>query len=280
MMIPVKPIDPDDLPLYAMQLLSPEETKELTEQLAHSSEGRRLLSEIFGELAALAYTSDMQDPPALARARLMKHVGREKKVVPIDRSTTREVASAPVEVPVRETHRSGPIARVLPWLGWAIAAGIAIESSALYQQTRRLQNSIAVQQAQLAQTMTADQFSNLVMETLKNPSAQNVVLTPNEGKIPPQGRATYDPRKGSLIFIASNLEPLQPYKTYELWLLPADGHAPIPAGIFHPDAHGNASVILPQLPAGTAAKGFGVTVENGLGSPTPTSAIILKGNAA
>jgi hypothetical protein len=39
-MIPVKHIDPDDLPLYAMQLLSPEENAEMRLHLQHSTEAR------------------------------------------------------------------------------------------------------------------------------------------------------------------------------------------------------------------------------------------------
>ena len=94
----------------------------------------------------------------------------------------------------------------------------------------------------------------------------------------PTGRATYVPSKGALIFLASNLEPLQPAKTYELWLIPAgEGQNPIPAGTFRPDARGNASVSMPPLPKGVEAKAFGVTVEDEGGSATPTMPIVLAG---
>ena len=43
-MIPVKHIDPDDIALYAMQLLPPDETEEMTLHLQHSAEARRVLS--------------------------------------------------------------------------------------------------------------------------------------------------------------------------------------------------------------------------------------------
>ena len=79
-------------------------------------------------------------------------------------------------------------------------------------------------------------------------------------------------------FATSNLEPLQPGKTYELWLIPAAaGGSPIPAGTFRPDERGNASVILPPLPKGVEAKAFGVTVEDEGGAATPTQPIILAG---
>ena len=84
--------------------------------------------------------------------------------------------------------------------------------------------------------------------------------------------------KGTLIFLASNLEPLQQTKTYELWLIPAGvGQNPIPGGTFRPDAHGNASVIMPPMPKGVEAKAFGVTVEDEGGSATPTMPIVLAG---
>jgi anti-sigma-K factor RskA len=105
-----------------------------------------------------------------------------------------------------------------------------------------------------------------------------VTLTKGKTAPVPQGRATYVASKGSLIFLANNLEPLKPGKTYELWLIPAEaGGSPIPAGTFRPDERGNASVIMPPLPKGVEAKAFGVTVEDEGGAATPTQPIILAG---
>jgi anti-sigma-K factor RskA len=105
-----------------------------------------------------------------------------------------------------------------------------------------------------------------------------VTLTKGKTTAVPQGRATYVASKGALIFTASNLEPLQPGKTYELWLIPAAaGESPIPAGTFRPDERGNASVIMPPLTKGVEAKAFGVTVEDEGGATVPTLPIILAG---
>lgn len=76
----------------------------------------------------------------------------------------------------------------------------------------------------------------------------------------------------------AGLDPLQPYKTYELWIIPQAGGAPIPAGTFHPNNQGNASIILPDLPRGMPAKAFGVTVEDDGGAQTPTLPIIMAGS--
>ena len=76
---------------------------------------------------------------------------------------------------------------------------------------------------------------------------------------------------------ANNLKPVPAGKAYELWVIPASGAAPMPAGTFWPNAEGYASVVLPKLPSGVPAKGFGITIENASGSNTPTVPIVLSG---
>jgi len=287
-MIPVKHIDPDDLALYAMQLLSAEETEEMTLHLQHSAEARRVLAAIQSDLSIYALTTEMHSPPALARQRLMQQVAREKKVIPIERAAVQ----APVyqnqaqdddeddELPMRtlfEEERKSPGARILPWIGWAIAAGLAVEVGSLYRQQQMLQTVETSEEAQVAKLNADLSRADLVLETVKDPGALRVNLVTNGERPAPQGRVSYLADKGALVMIASNLEPLTPYKTYELWLIPADGTLPIPAGTFQPDTSGNATLVLPNLPKGRAARTFGVTVEDLGGSQTPTMPIIMKG---
>jgi hypothetical protein len=279
-MIPVKHIDPDDIALYAMQLLPPDETEEMTLHLQHSAEARRVLAEVYSDLSIFAHSADMHTPPALARQRLMKHVAREKKVLPPDPLANLQGAYAPranVSLFEEQVARRSAASRVLPWVGWALAAGIGAFSATLYLQNDHLKDTVALSQAQLRQTrLTAEQAST-VMDTLKDPTALRVTLSSTDKVPPPTGRVTYVQDKGALLLTASNLDKLQPFKVYELWLIPQDGRDPIPAGTFRPDDRGFATVVLPELPKGVAPKAFGVTIEDGDGSPVPTSAIILKG---
>jgi anti-sigma-K factor RskA len=121
------------------------------------------------------------------------------------------------------------------------------------------------------------------MQTLTDANAMQVslhvpLIRGAPPKLDPEAHATYVPETGSLLLVASHLDPLQPAKTYELWLLPAEeGQTPIPAGLFKPDANGNATVVMPELPKSVVAKGFGVTVEDEAGSKTPTAPIVLAG---
>lgn len=302
-------ITSEDLALFAMQLLSREETAEVEAYLERSEEARRELAEIQGDLAIYAHTVDMHSPPAQVRERLMKQVAREKRAVPIDRPVATE--SVAPERPVRagsnfadaaagptnegyrkgrglgsEAHlteddepKRGGAGKVLPWIGWAVAAGLAVVAGNLYRERDALRGVAAAQASKLDQLTAEAAAARQVLDTITDSSAMRVTLITQGQTTPlPTGRATYVASKGALIFLASNLEPLQPAKTYELWLIPAAaGENPIPAGTFRPDERGNASVILPQLPKGIEAKAFGVTVEDEGGATTPTLPIILVG---
>jgi len=292
-------ITSEDLALFAMQLLSKEETAEVAAYLAQSSDARKELAEIQGDLAIYAHTVDMHSPPAQVRERLMKQVAREKKAVPIDRPAVAETRAPAATVPpgtiftesgaivpsyVTEeiAPKRGFASSVLPWVGWALAAGLALTTGKLYYEReaiREAMRSAITAQASRLDQLTADAAAaRQVMDTMTDSSAMRVTLTKGKTAPVPQGRATYVASKGSLIFLASNLEQLQPGKTYELWLIPAAaGGSPIPAGTFRPDERGNASVIMPPLPKGVEAKAFGVTVENEGGATIPTQPIILAG---
>ena len=78
------------------------------------------------------------------------------------------------------------------------------------------------------------------------------------------------------MLVASNLAPVPPGKMYELWLIPMQG-APMPAGMFKPDEHGNAMMMDHVMPEGVVAKAFAVTLEDEAGSDKPTSPILIVG---
>jgi len=276
-------IERDDLVLFAMQLLSKEETAVAATHIEHCPECRGELAEVQGDLAVYAHSVDMQSPPAEARERLLKQMAHEKKTVPID--------IAPEPEPVLPSRAFGGrrslteddlpqrsfAGKVFPWLGWALAAGLAVTAGNFYLQRTALQGSVAEQKDQIAQLTTDAATAHDVMETMTDRNAMRVTLTMAQTAPVPQARATYMADKGMLIFQANNMEPLQPSKVYELWLIPANGSNPIPAGTFHPDEHGYASVMMPPLPKGVQAKAFGVTIENEGGSQTPTMPIIMAG---
>ena len=116
-----------------------------------------------------------------------------------------------------------------------------------------------------------------VLGLLTSPEAQRIEVVATGTKAQPHGKAIYNPNQGALIFVAGNMAPLPSRKVYELWLLPQAGSPPIAVGVFKPDAHGNATLMMPPMRAGVAAKNFAVTVEPEGGSPAPTSPIMMAG---
>ena len=79
------------------------------------------------------------------------------------------------------------------------------------------------------------------------------------------------------VFIGTHLPPVASGRAYELWPLPASGAAPVAAGVFKPDASGNATVVLSKLAAGVTANGFAITIEPESGSTSPTLPIVMAG---
>ena len=280
--------DPDDLALYAMQLLPTDDAATITRHLEYCAECRAELARVHDDLAACAATVDLQSPPAAARQRLIQQVAREKKIVPAP-SAQAQPRPEP-HPPIPALGRSGSVFAVeaprrsagrafLAWSGWGIAAGLAVALGFLYGDRSALRETLASQAGEI-QRLNADAASaHQLMDALTDPRAVRVTLTAKpQPRTAPIGGVTYNPEKGTLVFLASDLNPLQPLKTYELWVIPADGSAPIPAGTFHPDDQGNASVIMLDLPRGVAAKAFGVTIEPDGGSESPTPPIILAGS--
>jgi anti-sigma-K factor RskA len=176
-----------------------------------------------------------------------------------------------------EPHRS-LYSILAPYAGWTIAACLALFAALQYNERIAAQQSLAALGAQMNALSADASQSRDIVTTLTAPNSQVVTVmadgTPPAG---PCGKVIYTPDNGNLTFIATNLDPLGPYKSYELWLLPADGHAPIPAGTFKPDARGYANILLPQIPKGIPARQFVVTIEDDPGSQTPTMPTVLSG---
>ena len=285
-----KQIGPEELTLYAMQLLSPEEMAEVELFLQQSASARRDLAQIRGDLAMFAMSAETAAPAAGARTRFLKQVAEEKRTLPTaapSSSALHETAVSSIgdyraahvtdPAPAREVARRGRGAQILSWAGWALAAGLALTAGELYRERQALRETIAGNQTAMAQTAADAAAAREVLGALNDQTAMRVTLTRTGVAPSPTGRTIYSADKGVLIFTASNLAPVDTYKVYELWLIPANGGAPIPAGTFHPDAKGFANLISTAMPKGVEAKAFGITVEDGGGSKVPTLPILMTG---
>ena len=217
-------------------------------------------------------------PPQFCRRNLPPD-GTPNRLSPDPQTTASEAKEPAAEVsrtfvyPVRGRKPKGG----LGWFGWVTAVAAFVVAIYLGVHSLQLQHKLDASRGEVARLSAQAARAQELMEALTSPEAKQVTLTETKRPAQPVGHATYVRKTGALIFIASNLRRIPENKTYELWLIPANGKAPIPAGLFRPDASGAASVVLPPLPAGVKAKAFGVTVEVAEGSPTPTLPIVMAG---
>jgi anti-sigma-K factor RskA len=248
----------EDLALLALGSLEGDERLALEKHLQECAACRRELDLLRGDMALLSLSTAGPKPPARSRERLMAAIERE---------------------PGRAPGASGRSSSKRSW--WMLAptfaaAALALTVVLLGRQNSALRQQIVAMQSDDAARQVELRRAREIVSTLTASDAMRVTLVAAKAPPQPQGKAIYVRDRASLIFIASNLPAVPPQRAYELWLIPNSG-APIPAGVFKPDAHGSATVVNPPLPTGVEAKAFAITIEPETGSPTPTMPIVMLG---
>jgi len=243
----------EDLALIALGVLQGDQRAAIEEHLQHCASCRHELELLRGDMALLGISTAGPKPPVRAKERLMTAIAKEPR-------------------------SERPQSRVPWWAvsGWAMAAALVIIVALLWQRDRTLEQQAASLSGELRQRQSELASAREIVVTLTKPD--EVVLVVKANTPPqPQGKAFYLRDQARLVFIATNLPQLPPGKSYELWLVPKNGTAPISAGIFKPNARGSATVINPPLPVGVEPKTFAMTVEPEQGSSTPTPPIMMIG---
>lgn len=264
-------IPQEDLALLAMGSLPAAEAERVRAHLLHCGICRTEADGLLADLAMLGMNAEQEPVPETARRRFLASIAADAAAGTAEGSPASAVADI-AEMPRASNRRRWPL-----WTSWAATAAALALAVSLEFKIRNLTRELQEQYQVVAHSAQENAFAERVLRVLQAPSAQRVLLTAAKAEPQPTGHAVYVPDRGELIFEASDLRALPDDKTYELWLIPEGGKAPVPAGLFRPDSAGSASVMLPPLPAGVSAKAFGVTVEKLEGSATPTAPIVLSG---
>jgi len=244
----------EDFDLYVLGAFDADEERAIATHVKSCPECAEKLAAARARVAGLGYSAAPADPPARVKQRLMRRI----QATPAAQS---------------EGKRASFWRR--PATAWAFAAAIALLCIGLAAENYRANRQVRAFQAEAQRQETVLAQARAILELLNAPDTEGITLTAAGAKPLPAGRVFYHPNRG-LLFYATNLSAPPAGRTYQLWLVPAQG-SPISAGVFEPDPKGSASIILPKLPSGIAAKAFAVTVEPQGGVPQPTGPMVLIG---
>lgn len=248
----------DALALYAMNALDDErEAEEVREHLGTCGECRRELEALRGDMALLALSTAGPRPPQRSRERLMHAIAAEPKIV--------------------EKHKSKfVLGRLRPrWMTLApviVSVLVLIACVALVRENLRLRETRERLARELVEKSRQYALAQEVMQMIQDPNLPRMTLVSAKTQPQPQIKTIYQPQKGHVLLMANNLPALPGDKVYELWLLPASGGDPMPAGTFSPDPKGS-TMMMHAMDSGVEAKAFAVTIEPRGGSRTPTMPI-------
>lgn len=247
----------EDLALYAVGALDPAEESDLKAHLRSCATCQKELAALRGDAALLALAAVGPAPPPRARQRFVAAISNEPRQQPL--------------------HQRLILGTLRPrWLTFAPMAAtllLAIFSLMLWRLDAKLQRRLDRTQAELQETQDHLKEAHQLVALLHSPDSMHLTLVAVKSPAQPQAKTVYSPKMGRLLLMANNLEPLPEKKVYELWLIPANGSAPMPCGTFWPNAKGDAMMDHSLSEAGIDAKGFAITVEPEGGSTAPTSPI-------
>jgi anti-sigma-K factor RskA len=246
----------EDLALYALGVLDPAAGATLKEHMEGCAACRRELAELRGDAALFALSAGGAVPPQRSRERLLSAIAKEPAVANtrIGRSWWSWV-----------TIFAAAILLVVAAIGWRNYLRVKNDNESLVAKLNQAEKQAAEARGFL-DMLRAHDAKSFTLVSAAVPHREPIIHT------------IYQPRTGHMLMMAHNLAPLPAKKVYQLWLVPMKGE-PMSAGVFWPDATGSA-IMEPstqQMPAGTQAKAFAVTIENEGGAATPTLPIILQG---
>lgn len=246
------------LPFYALNALSEEEHELVEKYLAEHPEDRRQVDEMREAASSLPMGVTPVEPSGQIKAQLMARVTAD--------SQSRKAPTVAKQLSRRES-RFENFFRIFS-LGAALAA--ILWAIVLNLQVARLQSEVATLNQQVA-----NQSESLQQLVQNLPSSSNVVTVSLKGtnaQPQAQGQLIADPANQSAVLVVTGLPPLEPGKTYQVWLIAG---APVSAGLLTVDEQGQGVLIVTSTESIGSFQSLGISVEPEGGSPQPTGDIVI-----
>lgn len=260
--------NPEDFDLYALGALDGEDLQTFEAHVRSCVHCQQQLAVARAQVALLGMTVDPIVPPASLKANLLQKA-REVHPTGMKQTTTTSATSA------APRRRHWGLRFSLAFAAAAIILGFI--TAWLWKQNQMHEQVIGNMQAELQQAQQQTQKDNLTMHAMAQvvgaPDTIQVTLLQQPSGPPGQAHVLYNARTGTLVY-SGEVSPAPGGKSYQLWLVPANG-APVSAGLVGANQQNGAIVV--QLQQGISPKAFAVTVEPQGGSPQPTGPKVLVG---
>lgn len=235
---------------YALDALDAETTRVFEAELASDPELRTFTQELCETAAALAHNAPRKLPPPELRERVLASIRAEAAA-----------SKPPVVAPVQ----SGGFG-LLPW---ALAAGFAISTAAIWFERDQLRADATTLRAENLELRNRDVLAKIRIASL---SAQVETYAKTTAVI------VWDPEKQRGILKLANLPQPGNGKDYQLWVIDPKYAQPVNGGIVPVGEDGLARVnFTPDQPVKKAEK-FAISIEPTGGVPKATGPIVLLGN--
>lgn len=261
------------LAAYSLGTLPEEERAVVDAWLAESPDARAELEALRQALHALAVATPQVDPPPSLRAR----------VLAVASAPAGQAPAVPAAEPLEVRRRPA-----LAWAPWLVAAAAVLAALGLGAYASQLRARVATLEARLVEnsvrltraeaeartTHTLLARARLEAGVLRASDLTEVSLLGQGPAADARARAFWSRTQG-IVLTTTRLPSLPPGRTYQLWLL-NDG-APTSAGVFAPDATGDATAVFETSASVPTPTGMAVSIEPEGGSSGPTGEIVLAG---
>jgi anti-sigma-K factor RskA len=228
------------LELYVLGLTSREESARVEAALEAEPSLREEIQEIGKTLEAYAYTVAMQ-PSVHLRDRVLEEVRKRNANPPATRSASR-------------------LWQILPW---ALLAGVLLALAYIYNSHQATDDQLRAYQEECDSIRAALQADVALLDQLRDPAVEIVVVQPTEGYPQTDLIFYHNPTSGRNIVHIREVPVLEPGQAFQLWSLKV-GVDPIPLDVF-PGEEGFLAVQYEE-----ASNAYAITIEPEGGSQTPT----------
>ncbi|HSJ87689.1 MAG TPA: anti-sigma factor [Anaerolineales bacterium] len=249
----------DLLPFYALDALTEEERELVETYLAKHPEARAQLDEMNRAVVAVPQDVVPVEPSPRTKQALMQRVSADAQ------ARSRSLAKS-------QPSRESRFASFFRTFSLAAAALALIWVLVLNLQVVRMRNEIASLNNALA--AQSDSLNQIIQKLPQNNPSGTITVSLKGTKAEPQaqGQLIANPSSQSAVLVVTGLPPLEPGKTYQVWLI---ANAPVSAGLLTVDANGQGVLIITSTESIGSFKSLGISVEPAGGSPQPTGDIVV-----